>query len=313
MLTVSPTAAQPVAQPLYVTWIGPQDCERRDALVSEMGQILGGSQAHEPLTARVEVTREESGRWHVVLVVDRDNIQSQRAFEAASCDAAVSAAALITAIASDEGVLPQSPPVPVIPRRLASEAPSPAWRRVLNGLQLDVTLGGTGEYGLSPAFAPGAEVSIGGSLPRLGGVVHLRALVTGAYFAPQTDALPGHVESAEFQLVAVSGRACTSFGTARLDVGPCIGGELDRMSGTGVGSATVFTPGEGSATWATLVGSLLASVRLTGDLGLFARFDANVSIAPPHFDVQTPSGRQLADRPSPVAARAAAGVELRFF
>lgn len=281
--------------------------------MSEIGQVLGGSQPHEPLTARVEVTREATGRWHVVLVVDRDNIQSQRAFETASCDAAVSAAALITAIASDEGVLPQSPPVLVIPRRLANEAPSPAWPRVLNGLQVDIAVAGAGEYGLSPAFAPGAEVSIGGLLPRLGGVVHLRALVTGAYFAPQTDALPGHVESAEFQLVAISGRACTSFGTGRFDVGPCVGGELDRMSGTGVGSPTVFTPGKGGATWGTLVGSLLASVRLTGDVGLFARFDANVSTAPPRFDVQTPSGRQLAERPSPVAARAAAGVELLFF
>jgi hypothetical protein len=111
----------------------------------------------------------------------------------------------------------------------------------------------------------------------------------------------------------VSGRACTSFGTARLDVGPCVGGELDRMSGTGVASAPVFAPGKGRATWGTLVGSVLASVRLSGDVGLFVRFDANVSIVPPRFDVQTPSGRALVEQPSPVAARAAAGVELIIF
>jgi hypothetical protein len=247
---------------------------------------------------------------HVELLVERGDSQSWRAFDAESCDGALAAAALIAAVASDEGGSSLPAPGPVAGER-STGAPAGAAEHGSGGLRVDIAAAGVGDVGTLPEFAPGAEVSIGAQGLGFGGRARVRALVTMDEFAEQNDALPGYLERAEFQLLAVSARACASFLTASIDVGPCVGGELDSLSARGQDAAG-FAPNAGRTTWTALSTSLLTSARLAAGMGFFVRVDGNVLVTRPHFDMQTPSGRETVDRPSPVSARAAAGLEFFF-
>ncbi len=300
-----------------MTWVAPSDCVAGDTLLSEVAQLVGDPQPRAPLRVRAEVTRDATNRWHVALTVEGQRVRSERVFDADSCVGAASAAALIVAVAFDADTKPSATisSSEVAPLALSRPRAVPPMARASSSrtTQLDLGLGAIGEYGASPAFAPGVEAAAGMAHGWLGGRARVRLIASGEYYAPQTDAQQGHPESARFQLFAVSGRGCVSLLSGRVDIGPCLGTEFDALSGKGIGGAATFVSREGTATWVALTASILASLRLTTDLGVFLRVDGLLPLDRPRFDIVTPTGQTAVEHPSAVAAHGAFGVELRFF
>src|SRR5262249_6357717 len=118
-------------------------------------------------------------------------------------------------------------------------------------------------------------------------------------------------EGGRFWLLAASLRACASSVRDRFESGLCIGGELDRMSAAGVGTAAQFEPGSATAWWGAAVVGFLASWTVSRLVSVVARYDMTLTPSQERFVLQP--GSVLVHSPSRIGARAAIGVELRFF
>jgi hypothetical protein len=210
--------------------------------------------------------------------------------------------ALIVAVAVEGGVPPLAPPVS--PPKAPAAAPAEGGESA-HASQLLVTAAGVIDDGTMPPVAGGGEAALGWSYATSRGRV--RALAGASYFPSGSKNLPGR-EGGTFTLFDASARLCASIARGPFDIGPCLGGEIDRMSGTGFGPT--IQPLYKSAVWGSAVGTALASWSLSGLIAVFARADGIVPLAPPTF-VYLPEGN--VHQPSLPAWRAAFGVELRFF
>lgn len=295
--------AQPASSPVSLTWNAPADCPSREQVLAEVARVLGGSQKGRiPAIARADVVRTDTGRWQAALSVEARDAHSERNLEAESCEAIASGAALIVAVAVEGGVPPPAPPVSTPKAPVAAPAESAGSS---HASQLLVAAAGVIDDGTMPLIAGGGEAALGWSYatPRW----RVRALAGASYFPSETKILVGG-EGGDFTLRAASARLCASIARGPFDIGPCLGGEIDSMSGSGFGPA--IRPLERNPVWGSAVGTVLASWSLAGPIAVFARADGIVPPArptfglPPHSDVH---------QPSLPAWRVALGVELRFF
>jgi hypothetical protein len=329
LLHVSAALAEDVP-PVELTWSATEGCPTRESVLSEVAREVGprGKQAA-GVIARAVVTQDERGLWRSELVVEIGAAHGERLLEAQSCEGVASAAALIIAIAVETGAPPASPkapapvpvpvPVPVPPPVVTAAArppqppprpPAPVDSPHRNS-KLLLALAGVVDSGTLPSLSPGLEASLGGSYGT--SIWRGRITAAGAYFAPETagvtdGARPG--EGGRFTLLTLSGRACVSRTVSTFDLGPCLGGEVDAMSGEGVDSKTTTT---GHGRWAALSGSLLGAWHPIGPLAVFLRLDAIVPLARPSFVLQEPSTDISVHSPASISPRAALGIELRFF
>ena len=274
------------------------------------------------VTARVDVEQMRPSRWRGLVSLDTDDGRSDRVFEAESCAAVASAAALIIAVTAEGAPSERAPgePTPHPPPPAPAAAPSPmviqgapataAPSRPAPRSELIVGAAAIMDAGIMPdGPAGGGEVSLGIGLGRASW--RLRASIGGAYFPAQTTKLAAGGEGGRFALLSLSLRACGLAARGRFEAGPCLGGQLDRMSASGVGSSTLFDAEQASGWWGAGLAGAAASWRLSPLLALFARGEAVLTPAERRFVLQP--GTVVVHTPSRTAGRAALGIELRFF
>jgi hypothetical protein len=296
--------AQPTSSPVSLTWNSPVDCPSREQVLAEVARVLGGAhEARIPAIARADVARTNTGRWQAALRVEARDVHSERNLEAESCEAIASGVALIVAVAVEGSVPPLAPPAstPKVPDAAPAESGASS-----HASQLLVAAAGVIDDGTMPPIAGGGEAALGWSYATPSW--RARALAGASYF-PSASKNIATREGGTFTLFAPFARLCWSIARGPFDIGPCLGGEIDRMSGQGFGPPPI-QPLDNNATWGSAVGTALASWSLSGPIAVFARADGIVPLAQPTF-------RLLPDtnvhQPALPAWRAAFGVELRFF
>lgn len=287
-------------------WNAPTGCPTRENVLAEMAQVLAGARGERVHTmARADVVLLDSGLWSMRLSVDTGDAHSERQFKAETCAEAASAAALILAVSIEGDARVAVPPGPAVAKRSEPGRGPSVWAS-----QLIATAAGLVDAGMMPnAPAPGVEASLGWSLAS--SKLRLRALAGLATEAGQRAAIGSGAAGGHFSLVTVSARACSSIARGRFDAGPCLGGEFESMSASGVGPVATFQPTSAHRVWGAIVGGVIGAWTYSRAVAIFARGEAIFSLAETRF-VLTPDNTAV-HRPSRWAGRAAIGIELRFF
>jgi hypothetical protein len=304
----------PASTPVDLTWNAPAECPTRDAVVAEVARVLSASHEQRvPVTARADVARDEQGRWHATLSVSTGDARSDRTLDAEICPAIASATAVIVALAVEGGMPEPASPATPAPSKTAPVAPTFAPQRAS---QLLVGAAAVVDAGTLPSPAPGVEGTLGWGYSW--STWRVRAIATGDVFLSQDTSPLGSGEAAgesgHFELFAAVARACASVVHAAFEVGPCLGAGIDIMSGTGSATGPA-QPARRTGVWATAVGSLLASWSFSRQVAIVLRGEGFYAPWPPDFVVTShPSGNHISvHQPGATGARAALGIEARFF
>jgi hypothetical protein len=291
--------------PIMVIWQAPPACPDAAHVQAEVDKNLARSGAPlVPVVAMVNASGPTDGRWQASLVFQAGYIRAERRFEAESCEAVASAAALVIALWVEGG--PDTPPPPTVaaPSVAARDPEKPPDTPAAKPRRRPfvVMLDGVLDWRTMPDPPAGGMEAAGGPIwtfPRW----RLRALAGLSFFPSRRTALNGDIEQADLELFDVSGRACATVILKQLELGPCAGGELAIMHGWG----TDFQ--DSTHVWVSLLGSALASWSISPAVGVFGRAEAVVPTARKRFSV--PDGNVVYQVPD-VAVRGALGLELRF-
>lgn len=298
-------------------WTAPAECPGKGAVRAEMDRLLGPSSARPPapIPVAAAVSRDPEGRWHVHLETPGEGAPRVREIHGATCAAIADATALILAMMIDPAAVVAAPPIeassppvappsvpvaspklPVSPPRLPVDEPAPPTPTSFRIAALT---------GLDTASLPRLAATLG----LHGSFVHgPQRFELGIVFRPSRAGTSTTRPSTggDVDLLTGSAGTCTHFGTAMIEVGPCVGLEVGRLHASGFG---VSDPGEGSTLWAAIEAGGVFSVRLLGRLALVVRLGAAVPLLRPSF-VLVNVGPIY--RPPPATARGAAGIEIVF-
>jgi hypothetical protein len=334
-------AAQP--EPMALTWHAPRGCPTEARIVADVSQNLTGSGvAAEPsaFAAVVGVRRTAGARWEASLLFQSRDMRAERRFEAESCEAIASAAALVIALWAEGGIdapvpiaaaLPAEPPLPAVapapfepsrapevrgsPTITASPPSAPAAplfdpERARYVLMMNWLVD---RNTMPEAPALGIEVA-GGRMWKAARHWRVRALGAVSYFPSQHTSFNYAVSPGDVQLLDVSSRGCLTFAAGRLEMGPCAGAELAVMHGS-VDGGDLQDP---TQLWLSLLGGAAISWRVYPAVAIFGRgevvapttqrtFIARETVAPR----DTQAVGQGYTVPA-VAGRGAVGIEMRF-
>src|SRR5450631_2863121 len=266
-------------RPLVVIWQAPPECPTAAHVQAEVEGNLAHSAARPvPVLALVSVRAPTGGRWQASLLFQAGYTRAERRFEAESCEAIASAAALIIALWADGG--PDALPVDQ-----ASDKP-----RIAPGVDPDRTrfvlmLNGILDWGTMPDPPAGGMEAAGGPIWTVPGW-RLRALAGLSFFPNRRTPLTVGIDQADFQL---------------FKLGPCAGVELAIMHGSGT------TLQDSTQLWLSLLGSALASWSISPAVAVFGR----VEVVVPTTQKSFATGNVVYAVPD-VAVRGALGLELRF-
>jgi hypothetical protein len=319
-----------------LVWNAPAECPSRDTVLGERERILGASRAVNAEIARTDVYRNATGGWHAQVQVESRGARTAREFDAQSCSEIAAATAVILAVAAEDfpggapsagqepattpsgesprtaslATAPAPVPVPAAPPADGSGTVAESPRFQATGVsRLVLAAGGVLDEGAMPSPSAGAELEAGwlGEWGRL----RVRASWAAGFFPQRATFLANHPgEGGNFQLFALSGRACVGTARGPLEVAPCVGAEMDAMQASGIGSSI---PGNGSAAWGALLASGRAGLRLSQRFGVGLRVEGVLPLARPQFVVQTPTTDLDVHRPASVGFRAALCAETFFF
>jgi hypothetical protein len=294
-----------------LVWTAPAECPSHDTVLEDAERVLAKSpQPRAHARARAVVTRDEQGRWHATLSVDADGAHSERDLDAENCQAIATATALIVAVAI-EGRESDPEQAPLVQAALARRMPGPGG--LASRSQLVVSVAGVVDGGLLPAPAPGGEIALGWAYRTA--PFRVRVTAGATLLGAQRAALSAPAqEGGRFAAIAASVRGCASVVKDALDVGACLGLEMDRAWAEGFGpSEASFAPLTPTGTWASPLGSAFASYTLSGDVSVFLRADAVLPLASPTFGIVDSSGTDIPLHHASAGLRASLGVEARFF
>ena len=288
----SALAAQPAAR-FALSWEGPPGCPTAENVQARVDALLDGgasSGSVADVRASGQVERVDNG-FRLLLTMGVGNTPSSRVIEARSCDELAGAAAIAIALlarsssesasapstadgasASAASHAPEGPPPASANREPASRqkeppaAASPAgWRFVI-----DAPIGVAGWGSL-----PSAGVGLGAAL----GVrwKALRFIARGELWHPQTHQVSGFVSRFTLQ----SGRAegCFLQTVHGLELGPCLGAAVQRLTGEGAASE-VFSARSRTTLWFSGAGGLFMSVPTPGFAHLRFFGEASVLVSP---------------------------------
>jgi hypothetical protein len=262
----APTVRKPPPE-LALTWQAPATCPTAADVETQFVRLLGGANrtpSDKHVEASALVRSASSDRWSVELATVLDGAVGRRHLAGDSCASVSSAAALILALmidpaAAERAILapPASPPerapppAPRAPEAVVIAAPAPA-PRALRGY---ARLFGGGVVALLPSPAPAAGLALGARRRRFSAEVS---------FVASGERRVGASASGDFRLLAGGGRLCGALGGRAVVWHLCAGGELERLTGTGLASpARTETVLMGAGT-----GGLLVEVPLGARLGL---------------------------------------------
>jgi hypothetical protein len=289
-----------------LTWQAPSSCLSREAVLTETARLLASRAQRNPVQARADVAREESGQWIATLTVAARGETSQRLLRAASCEGIASAVAVVLAVAIEgpleEEERPPSRDVAPEPRRAPSSPSSTSTSRS----KLVVAGAGVLSEGVMPSLVPGIEETVGwlAWTPTW----RVRSVAVTQAYAPSTTS---QREGGTFVLWTAGLQECLDRAFGRMEVGPCAIAELASMVGLSIDAQKAL---HGSAAWVSAGASIHGAWSFTEGLALFARVDGLAALARPTFVITLPMGSYIfVHRPETFAAQASLGLEARFF
>jgi hypothetical protein len=293
-------AAQP--KPTVVIWQAPAECPNAAHVEAQVENNLArAGAAPAPVVAMVTVSGPTDGRWQASLLFQVGFTRAERRFEAESCEAIASAAALVIALWAEGR--PDVPPPPAPPAPPPPPARPPVASVVAAGPPKYVLmLNGLLDWGTMPDPPGGGMEAAGGPIWTFP-TWRLRALAGLSFFPNRRTQLMDFANQANFELFDLSGRGCATIVVDRFEIGPCAGAELATMHGSGASLE------DSTHDWVSLLGSALASWSISPAIGVFGR--AEVVVPTSRSSFSDPSG-PLVYRVSAVAFRGSLGLELRF-
>jgi hypothetical protein len=297
----SAVAAQPSTR-LTLTWNVPPGCPTTENVQARVAALLGGEASASSVAdvrASGQVERADSGYRLLLSMGVGSNSPSSRVIEARTCEELAGAAAIALALlarstidgaSASSGdstpVTPASPddgeakPPPLSPqpdREPANSQQTQPDQTPPAGVHfvLDAPIAAVGWSSLpSTALGLGAALGIRWKA--------LRATARGELWQPKTDDVSGF--STRFTLQSGRVEACLVQAVLGVEVGPCAGAAVQRLSGEGIGSA-VFSAKSRTVTWGSGVGGLFASLPTPGfsHLRFFGEAAVLLSPARPRF------------------------------
>ena len=301
LAAVSATALRAAAAPpepgFELRWEAPADCPQQDAMLDKVKALLAGSPpAGEPVQATGTIRRAESGMFQLSLDTRQGERSFHRSIEAASCTEAADAGALIVALAVDpelpsrdvqvrasDGATTTPEPLPTRPEPLkpppSSAAPAAPARpaaskpRAVRGSVSDMLIG---DVGTLPPPAWGGEFGLGLGLSPLRFELLFTVLPERRRIIRRDPDRGG-----DFELLAGGLRGCYLLG-ARLLVGGCLGLELGRTQGVGVGTDRIA---EREETWFAGRAGAVAMYPHGGLAAVRASLEGLIPVTRPEFEL----------------------------
>jgi hypothetical protein len=319
----SPAAAQPAAN-LSLIWDAPADCPTRDEIHSRVDGLLGGDASANTVAdvqAAGQVERVPSG-FRLKLSLAAGTRPTVREFEARTCDELAGAAAIAIALlarsgspsadatgsadasttsAPRENSTPRADATPgPAPRAKPDSTPNPensddAARAARLHLLVDAPLGVVG-WGSLPSMGIGVGAAVGIRWKAL------RIVAGGELWRAQTLEHSGF--GVKFKLQSARAEACLTQDVSGVEIGPCAGVALERLSAQGVASRT-FNARSSTTLWVSASGGIMAAVAVPGFPALRLLGQASVR-------VPTRRPRFVIDQLGPVFQPALAAPKLDF-
>lgn len=303
VLATSPASASEPGEGVDIVWSAPSECPTSAELRRRVtARVPGDAIVH--ARGRVEHLADH---FRLALDIETRSSRGDRTIEAPTCDALASSAAVVIAMS----VAPPAPdPAPAsaaapAPARASASAPDrvlePPPRSEEARARFLIRGHLIGDTGTLPSTAIGGGLAFGVRI--VSGLV----VEAGAnLFASQDGTVGGTPErGASFTLLAAGARACWAL-TRRIEIAPCLGVEVERLSATGFGAARVAEAS--SLTWSPEV-ALALRLPIAGPIALRAGLGAILPMSRQSFVINAAG---TVHRPEVVAFRAWAGPEVRF-
>jgi hypothetical protein len=295
----SAVGAQPAAR-FALSWEGPPGCPTAENVQARVDALLGGGASAGSVAdvrASGQVERVDNG-FRLLLTMGVGDAPSSRVIEARTCDELAGAAAIAIALlarstledasasstsdgtpassASDGRGNPPPPASAPDPDKASTRKDPPAEASPDRlRLVIDAPVGAAGWSSL-----PSAGLGLGAGL----GIrwKALRAAVRGELWQPQTHEVSGY--ATRFTLQSGRVEACLTQTVQVLELGPCLGAAMQRLTGEGVGSQ-VFSAKSVTVLWVSGMGGLFLSLPMPGftHLRFFGAASVLVSPSRPRF------------------------------
>lgn len=274
----SPAAPQP-AGGLDITWQGPDDCDRGDALRAKVARLLSGSQrsASEHIKVTVTVRHDKGARYVAELETTSAGGRGTKRLEGESCEAVALASAVVIALSIDPNASLDAPepsaeePKPAPKPRPAPKAPPPKPRPAPPRVTYPYLHGSVGVlFGLLDAPSVFTNAGVGGRHRRFS------LELGGAVYQPR-EVLRGERGAIGAELRLATGELLGCYAVVPLRIGAldlCPGFRVEYLSARAFG---VSDPSEGSVLLASGLGVVRGRLRATSwlsatlDVGLAAR------------------------------------------
>jgi hypothetical protein len=294
VVTLLPGAARAVdaagVPELSLTWQAPVGCASAPDVEGQFARLLGGP-ARTPSGKHVEasaiVRSPAQGRWILDLATVLDGAVGRRSLQSDSCASVTAAAALILALMIDPAAAERAdaaaqrladaviPPPPSSPPPV-SVTPPPV-EPPLRTLSPYARAFAGAVVSLLPSPAPAAGIAVGAGRGRFG--AELSFVATNK----RRENVSGiATEGGDFQLLVGGARACGVV-VARVVVGQvCLGAEVERLAGSGLGVATTY---DKTVEMLAGTGGLLVALPLGARVALTLDLDAAARPYHPAFDL----------------------------
>jgi hypothetical protein len=303
-----------------VTWSAPEECPSSAELRRRVTTRVPADAA---VRARGRVEKR-AGRYRLALDIATASSRGERTLDASTCEALASSAAVVIAISVAPASAPDDEPAPApasAPASASAPAPAPAALPTVTAPSPSTDRATTppphpadespsrflvrahvvGDAGLLPSATVGGGLAFG--------VMFLRDLSIEAnanLWASQDGTVGGTpTRGASFGLFSAGARACWAL-THGIEVAPCLGVEIARLSASGFGAVKVSDAS--AVTWgpeALLAGRL----PVYGPISIRAGIGAFLPMSRQSFVINAAG---TVHRPEPVAFRTWAGPEVRF-
>ena len=288
--------------PMTLLWDAPRSCPDLAYVKQRIRALLGNdlhSRLPDVLDAQVHVRALPGGTWQLDLTTRTSDVLGERQLAAADCAQLADAAAFVLAlmINPEAGSVAAQPAValPILSNPVASPEAALARRWSMGA---DFLLG----TGAVPGLAQG--VGLRGSFDRSALGIQAR----GTMWLPRPAHNTDRPEvGGSFSLVTLALAGCLHSSLDRRVGGEaCLGGNLSRMAGTGLG---ISNPKDTVAWWPSLLADAAVRVALVRPVAARLDVEVQVPLGRPAFAID---GVGLVYKPPAGSVRAATGLEVRF-
>lgn len=331
-----PSEADPGRISVALSWSAPQACPTRDAVATQIQRLAPSAMLvdAEPAALSVQAIVSETADGLAADVTVRSDAESRtRTLVAEDCVLLARAVGLVAAVALDPVVVarqlePEAPsaaipepepapdpnpqPEPDLTGDEPDELPFRGGPRFVSGDRPDPPRTGSPlDYGARFGLGVGGLVLPGAgpgfvAAPWLG-VERFVAQLSVQYWTPRLDELEGVDAGASFQLVAFGARACPVLGSGRWRFPMCIGFDLGPMIASGSGDQ-IMNRQRPIDLWAAAIIQPGVEVALTPRVGLWAAFEAAISVRRPAFHVVQDGSEERLHQPGVFGPRGFVGV-----